>query len=80
MNWSHIELPVLLVLLAVSVISAAFTSLAIATAFERRSGALRFLGTTPLTRTELITGKALATLAMTGLSAAVEYATTLAVS
>ena len=37
--------------LAVSVISAAFTSLAIATAFERRSGALRFLGTTPLTRT-----------------------------
>lgn len=65
--------------LAVSVISAAFTSLAIATAFERRSGALRFLGTTPLTRTELLTGKALATLVMTALSAAVACATALAV-
>jgi ABC-2 type transport system permease protein len=65
--------------LAVSVISAAFTSLAIATAFERRSGALRFLGTTPLTRAELLTGKALATLAMTGLSAGVACMTALAV-
>lgn len=65
--------------LAVSVISAAFTSLAIATAFERRSGALRFLGTTPLTRTELLAGKALATLAMTALSAGVACATALAV-
>lgn len=65
--------------LAVSVISAAFTSLAIATAFERRSGALRFLGTTPLTRTELLVGKALATLVMTALSAGVACATALAV-
>ncbi len=65
--------------LAVSVISAAFTSLAIATAFERRSGALRFLGTTPLTRTELLAGKSLATLVMTALSAAVACATALAV-
>lgn len=65
--------------LAVSVISAAFTSLAIATAFERRSGALRFLGTTPLTRTELLGGKALATLAITALSAVVACATALAV-
>lgn len=65
--------------LAVSVISAAFTSLAIATAFERRSGALRFLGTTPLTRTELLGGKALATLLMTALSAGVACATALAV-
>ena len=48
--------------LTVSVISAAFTSLAIATGFERRSGALRFLGTTPLSRAELLGGKALATL------------------
>lgn len=47
--------------LAVSVISSAFTSLAIATAFERRSGALRFLGTTPLRRGELLVGKLLAT-------------------
>lgn len=56
--------------LAVSVISAAFTSLAIATGFERRSGALRFLGTTPLTRLELLAGKSLATLAVTVLSSA----------
>ncbi len=57
--------------LAVSVISASFTSLAIATAFERRSGALRFLGTTPLTRSELLGGKLLATAAVTVISAAV---------
>ncbi len=55
--------------LTVSVISAAFTSLAIATGFERRSGALRFLGTTPLSRIELLVGKALATLTVTALSA-----------
>lgn len=57
--------------LAVSVISSAFTSLAIATGFERRSGALRFLGTTPLTRTELLVGKFCATAAVTALSSAV---------
>jgi ABC-2 type transport system permease protein len=56
--------------LTVSVISGAFTSLAIATAFERRSGALRFLGTTPLTRGELLTGKFAATAVVTLLSAA----------
>jgi ABC-2 type transport system permease protein len=56
--------------LAVSVISAAFTSLAIATAFERRSGALRFLGTTPLSRSELLVGKFLATAVVTIASAA----------
>lgn len=56
--------------LTVSVISAAFTSLAIATGFERRSGALRFLGTTPLSRAELLGGKALATLGVTVLSSA----------
>jgi ABC-2 type transport system permease protein len=56
--------------LAVSVISAAFTSLAIATGFERRSGALRFLGTTPLTRSELLVGKFLATAAVTAVSTA----------
>ncbi|MBK9740200.1 MAG: ABC transporter permease [Actinobacteria bacterium] len=57
--------------LAVSVLSAAFTSLAIATGFERRSGALRFLGTTPLSRTELLAGKGLATALVTALSALV---------
>ena len=57
--------------LTVSVVSGAFTSLAIATAFERRSGALRFLSTTPLTRAELLMGKLLATAVVTGVSAAV---------
>ena len=60
--------------LGVSVIGAAFTSLAIATAFERRSGALRFLGTTPLTRTELLVGKFLATAIVTVVSACVAVA------
>jgi len=54
--------------LAVSVISAAFTSLAIATGFERRSGALRYLSTTPLTRRELLAGKFGATALVTVLS------------
>lgn len=57
--------------LSVSVIGAAFTSLAIATAFERRSGALRYLGTTPLTRTELLAGKFLATAIVTVVSATI---------
>lgn len=57
--------------LAVSVISSGLTSLAIATAFERRSGALRFLGTTPLRRSELMTGKLLATAIVTLVAAAV---------
>lgn len=57
--------------LAVSIIAACFTSLAIATAFERRSGALRHLQTTPLGRGELLMGKALATAATTLVSAAV---------
>lgn len=54
--------------LAVSVISAAFTSLAIATGFERRSGALRMLSTTPLSPSELLAGKAIATLIVTLIS------------
>lgn len=54
-----------------SVIATMFTSLAIATGFERRSGALRFLGVTPLTRGELLAGKLLAQLAVLALSLAV---------
>ena len=54
--------------LTVSVLSSAFTSLAIATGFERRSGALRFLATTPLGRVDLLAGKSLATAAVTCLS------------
>lgn len=65
--------------LAVSVISSAFTSLAIATGFERRSGALRFLSTTPLSRTELLAGKLAAIATVTALSAIVAVAVAVAV-
>ena len=65
--------------LTVSVISSAFTSLAIATGFERRSGALRLLGTTPLSRGDLLAGKLLAVAAVTALSALVSALTALAV-
>ncbi|MDP2014958.1 MAG: ABC transporter permease [Actinomycetota bacterium] len=57
--------------LAVSIMATCFTSLAIGTGFERRSGALRYLGTTPLTRLDLIAGKFLATAALTAISAVV---------
>lgn len=63
--------------LSVSVISAAFTSLAISTAFERRSGALRFLGTTPLGRGELLGGKLAATAVVTLISVLVVGTTAL---
>ena len=65
------------VVMAVTVISSGFTSLAIATAFERRSGALRFLGTTPLTRGELLGGKLLATLSVTAISVVITTVTAL---
>jgi ABC-2 type transport system permease protein len=45
--------------LTVSTFAAGFTSLAIATAFERRSETLVFLGTTSLTRTEVVLAKSL---------------------
>ena len=45
--------------LTVSTIAAGFTSLAIATAFERRSDTLVFLGTTNLTRMEVVASKSL---------------------
>ena len=50
--------------LALCVISAAFTSQAIATGFDRRYAVLRYLGVTPLGRGGLIAAKALATLAV----------------
>ena len=43
--------------LALAVMSTAFTSLAIATGFERRYGVLKRLGTAPLSRTALLAGK-----------------------
>lgn len=47
---------------ALAVMSSAFTALAIATGFDRRSEAIKFLGTTPLSRTGLLYAKALAVL------------------
>ncbi len=63
----------------VSILATCFTSLAIGTGFERRSGALRFLATTPLSRAELLAGKLLATLLVTLLSLCAVAMTALAV-
>lgn len=60
--------------IATSVIAAMFTSLAIGTGFERRSGALRFLGVTPLRRSELLGGKLLASLCILVISLALTVA------
>ena len=48
--------------LALAVLSTSFTSLAIATGFERRYGVLKRLGTSPLPRSGLLAGKILALL------------------
>ena len=64
--------------LALAVLSSAFTATAIATGFERRSGVLKYLGTTPLARSGLLVGKALATLAVIALQAVMVTATALA--
>lgn len=48
--------------LALAVMSTAFTSLAIATGFERRYGVIKRLGSSPLPRTGLLLGKVLALL------------------
>lgn len=48
-------------IITVSLMATCFTSLAIGTGFERRSGALRYAATTPLTRIDLLLGKFLAT-------------------
>ncbi len=53
--------------LALAVISTAFTGLAIGTGFERRYGALKRLGATPLPRWGLLVAKALAVLAVEAL-------------
>lgn len=57
--------------LAVAVIASAFASLAIAIGFDRRSGALVMLATTPLSRTSILGARCLATLAMVAVQAAV---------
>jgi ABC-2 type transport system permease protein len=50
--------------MALAILSSAFTATAIATGFERRSGVLKFLGATPLRRSGLLVGKVGATLAV----------------
>lgn len=49
-------------IMALAVMSSAFTALAISTGFDRRGEAIKFLGTTPLSRTGLLAAKALAVL------------------
>ena len=51
--------------LGLAIWSSGFTSLAVSTGFERRYGVLERLAATPLTRTGLVTGKALAILLVT---------------
>lgn len=53
--------------LAVAIIASAFTSLAIGIGFDRRSGALVMLATTPLSRTDILGARILAALAVTAL-------------
>lgn len=53
--------------LALAVVSTAFTGQAIATGFDRRYGVLRLLGVTPLGRSGLLAGKALAVLVVVAL-------------
>lgn len=50
--------------MALAILSSAFTATAIATGFERRSGVLKLLGATPLARSGLLVGKVAATLAV----------------
>ncbi|MEK9736352.1 MAG: ABC transporter permease [Candidatus Nanopelagicales bacterium] len=57
--------------LAVAVLSSAFTSLAIGLGFDRRSGALLLLATTPLSRTSILAARALATFATVALQAVI---------
>lgn len=57
--------------LALAVLSTAFTSLAITTGFERAHGVLRRLGATPLSRGGLLGGKALSVLGVVAAQAVV---------
>ena len=50
--------------LAVAIIASAFASLAISVGFDRRSGALLMLATTPLSRRDILGARALAAMAM----------------
>lgn len=61
--------------LALAVMSTAFTGQAIGTGFDRRAGVLRLLGTTPLGRGGLLAGRWLAVLVVEALQVAVLGAT-----
>lgn len=65
-------------IVALAVMSSSFTALAIATGFDRRSEAIKFLGTTPLSRTGLLAAKALAVLGIEALQIGVILAIGLA--
>ncbi len=54
-------------ILALAVMSSSFTSVAIATGFERRYGVIKLLGSSPLPRHGLLLGKVLALLIVLGL-------------
>lgn len=58
-------------ILALAVMSTAFTGLAIATGFERSYGVLKRLGTTPLSRPQLLAAKTTAVLTVEALQVAV---------
>lgn len=50
--------------ITVAILSSAFASLAIATGFDRRSGSLLLLATTPLSRSDIVWARATATLVL----------------
>jgi ABC-2 type transport system permease protein len=64
--------------LALAVLSTSFTSLAIATGFERRYGVIKRLGASPLSRTGLLVGKIGAVLAVEAIQLVVLCGTGLA--
>jgi len=65
--------------LALAVMSTSFTSVAIATGFERRYGVIKLLGASPLPRHGLLLGKVLALLIVVALQLVVLVAVALAV-
>ncbi len=64
--------------LGLAVMAGSMTSQAIATAFDRRNGVLRLLATTPLGRSGMLAGKALAVLVVAALQVVAVAATGLA--
>ena len=63
--------------ITVSTLAAGFTSLAIATAFERRSGTLITMGVTPVSRLDLVLGKTLSTIYLAAIPSAILIVTAL---